>query len=77
MKLERYKGNPILSPNPDNEWESMVTTNPGAWYDENAKTVYLLYRAAGTDAEHRIHLGLAVSRDGYCFERASDQPYGG
>jgi len=74
MKLERYKGNPILSPNPDNEWESIVTTNPGAWYDENAKTVYLLYRAAGADAEHRIHLGLAVSRDGYCFERASEQP---
>ncbi len=74
MKLQRYEGNPILSPNPDNEWESMVTTNPAAWYDENRKEVNLLYRAAGPDPEHRIHLGLAVSKDGYHFERASDQP---
>jgi len=74
MKLQRYEGNPILSPNPDNEWESMVTTNPAAWYDENSREVSLLYRAAGTDPEHKIHFGLAVSKDGYHFERTSDQP---
>ena len=74
MKLERYDGNPILSPNPKNAWESEVTTNPGAWYDEKTGTVYLLYRAAGADPEHKIHLGLAVSNDGYNFERTSDQP---
>ena len=74
MKLQRYEGNPILSPNPDNEWESMVTTNPAAWYDENSREVSLLYRAAGTDPEHKIHFGLAVGKDGYHFERTSDQP---
>jgi len=74
MKLQRYEGNTILSPNPDNEWESMVTTNPAAWYDENSREVSLLYRAAGTDPEHKIHFGLAVSKDGYHFERTSDQP---
>ena len=31
MKLKRYEGNPIISPNPANAWESLVATNPGAW----------------------------------------------
>ncbi len=74
MKLQRYAGNPILSPNPQNDWECLVTTNPGAWYDEASHTVYLLYRAAGDDVEHRIYIGLAVSEDGYHFERVSDKP---
>ena len=51
MKLEKYKGNPILSPSPEREWESLVCTNPGAWYDEKNGEVILLYRAAGDDAE--------------------------
>jgi predicted GH43/DUF377 family glycosyl hydrolase len=74
MKLIRYKGNPILSPNPANEWESMVTTNPGAWYDEEKREVILVYRAAGFDPEHRIYFGLATSGDGYNFKRVSDEP---
>ena len=74
MKLTRYAGNPILSPNPANTWEAMVTTNPGAWYDEATHQVTMLYRAAGDDPEHRIYMGLAVSDNGYHFERQSDQP---
>ena len=74
MKLQRYEGNPILAPNPENEWESLVTTNPGAWYDEDAKQVLLLYRAAGPGIEHTIYFGLAVSKDGYHFERVSGRP---
>ncbi|MCP4709588.1 MAG: glycosidase [Planctomycetes bacterium] len=74
MKLQRYSGNPILSPNPENEWESLVTTNPASWYDRQAKEVKLLYRAAGADSEHKIYLGLAASKDGYHFERLSDKP---
>ncbi len=74
MKLTRYKKNPILSPNPENAWESLVTTNPGAWYDPEAGQVTLLYRAAGDDEEHVIRFGLAVSRNGYDFQRVSDQP---
>lgn len=74
MKLKKYSGNPIISPNPNNKWESLVTTNPGAWYDEETKEVKLLYRAAGNDKEHLIHLGLATSKNGYDFERVSDQP---
>lgn len=74
MKLKRYSGNPILKPNPANAWEALVTTNPGAWYDPGTRKVTLLYRAAGNDAEHKIHFGLAESTDGYNFRRLSDQP---
>lgn len=74
MKLKRYKNNPIICPNPKNSWESLVTTNPGAWYDAQTKEVKLLYRAAGNDREHRIFLGLAISKNGYDFERVSKEP---
>lgn len=74
MKLKRYSGNPILSPDPSRKWESLVTTNPGAWYDEDRKEFFLLYRAAGNDAKHRICLGLASSSDGFSFKRISGKP---
>lgn len=74
MKLTKFAGNPILSPNPDNAWESLVTTNPGAWYDADRGVVNMLYRAAGHDPEHIIRFGLATSIDGYHFTRASDRP---
>lgn len=72
MKLKKYEGNPILSPNEKNSWESLVTCNPAAWYENG--TFYMLYRAAGNDAEHYIHLGLATSKDGFHFTRHSDEP---
>jgi len=74
MRLVRYEKNPILSPNPANAWESLVVTNPGAWYDEKTGEVKLLYRAAGNDPEHSICFGLAVSKNGYDFKRVSDEP---
>lgn len=72
MWLERYEKNPILSPHPKNEWESFVVCNPGVWRDNG--TVYMLYRASGRDKEHKIYFGLATSKDGYHFNRVSDQP---
>lgn len=72
--LSRYSGNPIVSPLPDSWWESLVATNPGAWYDEENKEVLLLYRAAGNDAEHKVYFGLAKSKDGLNFERVSEEP---
>lgn len=74
MKLKKFKNNPILSPNPTNEWESLVTTNPAAWYDLQSNEVNLIYRAAGNDIHHDIHLGLAVSENGYDFTRKSNIP---
>lgn len=72
MKLKKFEGNPILSPLETNDWESLVTCNPGVYYDNGM--FYMLYRAAGNDEEHVIRLGLATSKDGFRFERASDQP---
>lgn len=74
LKLKRFEQNPILSPNPMHDWESLVTTNPGAWYDEETGKVMLLYRAAGNDAEHVVRLALATSEDGYHFQR-HDTPF--
>ncbi|MFT4144008.1 MAG: glycosidase [Mobilitalea sp.] len=72
MKLNKYRNNPILLPEPSNEWESLCVCNPGAWYEDGK--FYLLYRAAGEDTEHYIHFGLAESEDGYQFKRVSEQP---
>ncbi len=69
VTLKRYEQNPIISPDPNHDWESFVTTNPGACYDDNDGTIKLLYRAAGHDKQHMIHFGLAVSNDGYQFKR--------
>lgn len=72
MKLKKYECNPIVTPNPANDWESLVTCNPGVIYD-NGK-FYMLYRAAGNDPEHVIRFGLATSTDGFSFTRESDTP---
>ncbi len=74
MKLTRHPGNPILAPNPANAWESAVTANPGAWYDEEAGLVRMLYRASAADVEHKVYLGYAESRDGLAFTRRGDEP---
>ena len=50
VQFTRYAGNPILSPNPANWWERLVTTNPAAWWDEERQKVRMLYRCAGDDA---------------------------
>ena len=72
MKLKKHKNNPILSPNEGNEWESLVTCNPGVVYDNGV--YYMLYRAAGNDKEHVIRFGLATSTDGFNFKRMSSKP---
>ena len=74
MKLKKYEGNPILKPNPKNEWEEKCVLNPAAIYDEESKKFVMLYRAAGNDVRHQIKLGLATSTDGIHFERISDEP---
>ena len=72
MKLTKYEGNPILSPNSACEWESLVVCNPAIWY-ENGK-FSLLYRAAGNDEAHHIYIGLAESEDGFHFKRVGNRP---
>lgn len=72
MKLIKCAQNPVLRPNPKNDWENLIVCNPGVWYENGI--FYMLYRAAGDDEDHYIRFGLATSKDGIQFERASDQP---
>jgi beta-1,2-mannobiose phosphorylase / 1,2-beta-oligomannan phosphorylase len=74
MKLDKYVNNPILKPNQDNDWESLVVLNPAAVYDEQNQEFIMLYRAADNSDLHKISLGLAKSKDGFHFERQSNHP---
>ena len=74
MKLKRYSGNPILSPQPGHPWEDLAVFNPAAWHDEERREVLLLYRAAESGPEYKCYFGLAKSRDGLHFARVSDKP---
>ncbi len=74
FKLEKYEKNPVLSPNPANSYESLVATNPGAWYNKEEGEVILIYRVAGNDTDHSVNLALAKSSNGYDFERVSSSP---
>lgn len=58
--VEKFRGNPIISPIEGHGWESKQTFNPGSV--EVGGAVQILYRAIGNDGISR--LGFAVSRDG-------------
>ena len=70
----RYEGNPILKPNPNNQWENLCVLNPAAVFDEKTNKFVMVYRAGGDEIKHNIRLGLATSDDGFHFERRSDKP---
>ena len=72
FKFTKYENNPILSPKPDSSWESLCVLNPAVIYDKGK--FWMLYRAAGNDITHFVHLGLAVSDDGFNFRRCFDSP---
>ncbi len=74
MLLTKAKNNPILLPNPANEWENLCVLNPAVIYDDAKKEFVMLYRAAGDTNEHYIYLGLATSKDGLHFTRKSKKP---
>ena len=44
FKLTKYEGNPILAPNPANEWEEKCVLNPTVIYDEPNERFVMLYR---------------------------------
>ena len=73
MKINKYEGNPILSPI-DNYFESKCVLNPAVIFDDKQNKFVMLYRAAGTDMAHVIRIGLATSDDGIHFERMSKEP---
>lgn len=65
MGFKEYPDNPILAPNPANDWESAYLYNPAAIVIDNK--VWLLYRAQNSSKTSTI--GLAWSTDGYNFTR--------
>ena len=71
MKLERYTGNPILSPHAEHPWEDLAVFNPAAWFDEEAGEIVLLYRSGESHPEYKCYFGLAKSKDGYNFQHVS------
>ena len=48
MKFEKYKDNPILRPNAENEWEERCVLNPAVVYDDETQEFIMLYRALAT-----------------------------
>ncbi len=67
--LDKYAGNPILSPNSEFRHEEFGVLNPGAFVHDGK--VQLLYRAAGEAPDYKICVSLATSKDGFNFERQS------
>lgn len=67
---ERYKGNPIISPQKANKWEERFTFNPGAIYLDGK--VHLLYRAQGSD--NVSVFGYAALNDGYNVSERLNEP---
>jgi predicted GH43/DUF377 family glycosyl hydrolase len=70
VKFNRFKNNPILTPNEKNNWESKAVFNPGAIY-LNGK-VHIVYRAMSKDNTSTI--GYAVSSDGFNIDFKSSKP---
>lgn len=63
----RSQFNPILTPNPANEWENWKLYNPGAIYHNGA--FHLFYRALGRSRDWGSSIGYAWSEDGENFTR--------
>ncbi|MGE0191444.1 MAG: hypothetical protein AB7T63_05310 [Planctomycetota bacterium] len=72
IRAKRFRGNPILRPDPAHGWESWATFNAGAVHV--GERVHLLYRAMG---EGRVSvLGYASSIDGlHIDERLAEPAY--
>jgi predicted GH43/DUF377 family glycosyl hydrolase len=70
IKLERFEGNPIISPIEDHPWESKATFNAGV-IREGGK-VHILYRAMGKD--YTSVLGYASSKDGFHIDERLSEP---
>ncbi len=68
--LAKSEENPIIEPNPENDWENWQTFNPGVILIDNK--VYFLYRAIGEDGLSR--LGFAVSSDGFHIDERLSKP---
>jgi predicted GH43/DUF377 family glycosyl hydrolase len=72
MLFERYKNNPIISPDSQKKYESRCTYNPAAIVHDNK--IFLIYRAEGEVGKFVSRLCLAISDDGYNFKKYENNP---
>lgn len=68
--LNRHDQNPILTPDPGNNWEREAVFNPAVLHD--GESTHLLYRAIGHDGVSRI--GYAKSPDGVKIDFRHNEP---
>jgi len=72
MLFKRYENNPIIVPDTGKDYEKDATYNPCAILHENK--IFLIYRAENKPKNAVSQLCLAVSKDGYNFEKYEDNP---
>ncbi|MCK4265091.1 hypothetical protein KAW80_01905 [Candidatus Babeliales bacterium] len=70
IKLQRFVGNPIITPRPEFAWEAKATFNSAAIYLNDK--VHLLYRAMSKD--NTSTLGYATSKNGYTIDERLPYP---
>jgi len=68
LTIERYEGNPILTPDPDTPWMSQMTMNAGLWHDETGFHMVFTGGGEGKSPYSKMRLGYAYSRDGRHFD---------
>jgi predicted GH43/DUF377 family glycosyl hydrolase len=71
LEIQRYQGNPILTPRPECWWEQKGTLNCAAAAGPDGR-IHLLYRAVGFDGLSR--LGYASTRDGTSIDERPTLP---
>ena len=72
MLFKRYENNPIIVPDTSKDYEKDATYNPCAILHENK--IFLIYRAEDKTKNAVSQLCLAVSEDGYNFEKYENNP---
>jgi len=72
MLFKRYKNNPVISPDPEKDYEKDATYNPCAIIHQNK--FYLIYRAENKPKNAVSQLCLAISSDGFNFKKYEQNP---
>lgn len=70
IKLQRFVGNPIISPRPEFSWENEETFNPAAI--ELGGKIHIIYRAMSKDGTSV--LGYANTKDGFNIDERLNHP---
>ena len=73
IKIERFKENPLIVPNPDIHWMSLNAFNCGVIKGDDG-LYKMLVRGAWTPSQVGSDLGLTVSKDGIKWGAPSKEP---